>query len=137
MDSSLIIEEEAKHFSHTLSLTHTQNHLTGKSSKQHCPRTSENSQHLCTTETDMFALALLLHVLLECQGREQAKRIARVGFAIRNSIAQQLEQDPIPVIDWIIAMRLPLQRNVYATIISVYAPTMTNLKRLRWSCTTV
>ena len=85
----------------------------------------------------MFALALLLHVLLEWQGREQAKRIARVGFAIRNSIAQQLEQDPIPVIDWIIAMRLPLQRNVYATIISVYAPAMTNPKRLRWSCTTV
>ena len=85
----------------------------------------------------MFALALLLHVLLEWQRREEANRIARVGFVIRNSIAQQLEQDPIPVIDRIIAMRLPLQRNVYATIVSVYAPTMTNPKRLRRSCTTV
>ena len=42
------------------------------------------------------------------------------------SIVQCLEQEPIAVIDRIITMRLPLKKNAYATIISVYALTMTN-----------
>ena len=60
-------------------------------------------------------------------GREVAeRREAGVGFAIRNSIVQCLELDPTAVNDRIITMRLPLKKNAYATIISAYAPTMTN-----------
>lgn len=54
------------------------------------------------------------------------RREAGVGSAINNSIAQNLEQDPMPINDRIMKLRLPLQRDVYATIISTYAPTMTN-----------
>ena len=60
-------------------------------------------------------------------GREEReKREAGVGFAIRNQIAQKLEQEPVAVSDRIITLRLPLQGTVWATIVSVYAPTMTN-----------
>ena len=57
---------------------------------------------------------------------EQEKREAGVGFAIRNSIAAQLEQDPVAVNDRIMTLRLPLQKNAYLSIVSVYGPTMTN-----------
>ena len=41
-------------------------------------------------------------------------------------MVQLLEQVPSHVSDRIMTMQLPLERNVYAAIISVYAPTMTN-----------
>ena len=49
------------------------------------------------------------------------RREAGLGFAIKNSIVQWLEQEPTAV-----TMRLPLKKNAYATIISAYAPNMTN-----------
>ena len=57
---------------------------------------------------------------------EKERRESGVGFAIKNTMVHLLEQDPSPVSDRIMTMRLPLERNAYATIISVYAPTMTN-----------
>ena len=57
---------------------------------------------------------------------ENERRDAGVGFAVKNSIAQCLEQDPTAVNERIITMRLPLRKNAYATIVSTYAPTMTN-----------
>jgi len=57
---------------------------------------------------------------------DSEKRESGVGFAIRNHIAKLLEQDPTPVNDRIMSMRIPLQGKVYATILSIYAPTMTN-----------
>ena len=57
---------------------------------------------------------------------EEERREAGVGFAIRNSIMPYLEQEPTAINDRIISMRLPLKKNDYATIVSAYAPTMTN-----------
>lgn len=37
-----------------------------------------------------------------------------------------LDEEPVPINDRIITMRLPPQRKVYATFYSVYALTMTN-----------
>ena len=54
------------------------------------------------------------------------RRESGVGFAIRNQRTRVMEEDPTPVSDRIISMRLPLERSAYVTVISVYAPTMTN-----------
>ena len=59
---------------------------------------------------------------------EHERRESGVGFAIRNSIVESLEQEPTAISDRIITMRLSLKKNVYATIVSAYAPTMTNLE---------
>jgi len=57
---------------------------------------------------------------------EEERRESGVGFAIRNPITKLLEEDPSPVSDRIMTMRLPLEKDVYATIVCIYAPTMTN-----------
>jgi len=57
---------------------------------------------------------------------KEERRDSGVGFAIRNTIMYLLKEDPSPVSDRIITMHLPLKKNAYATIKSVYAPTMTN-----------
>ena len=60
-------------------------------------------------------------------GREvDERREAGVGFAIKNSIVQCLDQEPTAINDRIIIMRLPLKKDAYVTIVSAYAPTMTN-----------
>ena len=50
---------------------------------------------------------------------EKDRREAGVGSAIRNSVTKLLNQDPTPISDQM-TMRLPLEKDVYATIISVY-----------------
>lgn len=65
-------------------------------------------------------------------GREVAeRREAGMGFATRNSIVQCLEQEPTAVNDRTITRRLPLKKNAYATIISAYAPAMTNPEEIK------
>ena len=57
---------------------------------------------------------------------EGERREAGVGFAIKKDIITKLTEMPRPVSDRIMTMRLPLSKNNFATIISVYAPIMTN-----------
>ena len=49
-----------------------------------------------------------------------------MGFAIKKDIVTNLTDMPRPVSDRFMTMRLPLSKDNFATIISVYAPTMTN-----------
>ena len=48
------------------------------------------------------------------------------ALLIKKDIITKLTEMPPPVSDRIMTMRLPLSKNNFATIISVYAPTMTN-----------
>ena len=57
---------------------------------------------------------------------EGERREAGVGFAIKKDIITKLTEMPRPVSDRIMTMRLPLSKDNFATIISVYAPAMTN-----------
>ena len=57
---------------------------------------------------------------------EGERREAGVVFAIKKEIVTKLTEMPRPVSDRIMTMRLPLSKDNFATIISVYAPTMTN-----------
>ena len=57
---------------------------------------------------------------------ENEPRQSGVGFAIRNSIARNLESLPVGVNDRLMTLRLPIDKNNHATLISAYAPTMSN-----------
>ena len=55
---------------------------------------------------------------------ETERRLSGVGFMVRNSIASKLENQPTGHSDCIISMRLPLWNQQYATLFSVYSPTL-------------
>ena len=57
---------------------------------------------------------------------EGERREAEVGFAIKKDIVTKLTEMPRPVSDRNMMVRPPLSKDNFATIISVYAPTMTN-----------
>ena len=60
-------------------------------------------------------------------GRSSAeRREAGVGFAIRSSLARKLDKLPEGINDHLMTLQLPLGHKKSATLISVYAPTMTN-----------
>ena len=48
----------------------------------------------------------------------------RVGFAIRSKIASYLPSLPKGISDRIMVLTLELERNISATLVSCYAPTM-------------
>ena len=54
---------------------------------------------------------------------EKEKREAGVGFAVKNTLIDKIEQ-PIGLNDRIMTLRIPLVGDRYLTIISVYAPTL-------------
>ena len=56
---------------------------------------------------------------------ESGRRVAGVGFAVKKDIVTKLTETPRPVSDRIMTMVLPLSKDNFTTIISVYAPTMT------------
>jgi len=49
-----------------------------------------------------------------------------VAIAMKNSLIPKLSEDPKSVNKRMITLRLPLAQNRYCTVISAYAPTMTN-----------
>ena len=49
-----------------------------------------------------------------------------MGFAIKKDVVTKLTEMPRPVSDKFMTMRLPLSKDNFALIISVYAPIMTN-----------
>ena len=60
------------------------------------------------------------------------RRLSRVGFKIKTSIARKLQNLPVGHSDRIMSLRLPIQANKFATVFSVYAPTLkaeTGLKK--------
>ena len=60
-----------------------------------------------------------------------------VGFAIRTSLARSLESLPRGVSDRIKVLRLKLNDDCYATIVSAYAPTMTHTDESKDACSTM
>jgi exonuclease III len=61
------------------------------------------------------------------QGRPASEaRQSGVGFAIRNKIAKSLESLPKGINDRLMCLRLRLKFNRFVTIVSAYAPTMSN-----------
>ena len=56
----------------------------------------------------------------------EERRQAGVGFAIKSDLVRSLVCLPTEVNDRLITLRLPLRNKRHATIISAYAPTMTN-----------
>ena len=65
-------------------------------------------------------------------GRDSDKRReAGVGFAIKSSIVQKLSEHPIGINDRLMTLRLPLGNKKSATLISIYAPTMTNTDEIK------
>jgi len=57
---------------------------------------------------------------------KEERREAGVGFAIKNHLIGNLTNLPKGLNDRLMSLRLPLPGKKYATIISAYAPTMTN-----------
>jgi len=49
-----------------------------------------------------------------------------VAIPMRNSLIPKLSKDPKPVNERMVTLRLPVTQNRYCTVISAYAPTMTN-----------
>ena len=60
-------------------------------------------------------------------GRGQSeRREAGVGFAIKTNLVNKLAAPPKGINDRLMTARLPLPRKKFATLISAYAPTLTN-----------
>ena len=60
-------------------------------------------------------------------GRPEAEaRHAGVGFAIKLELAKALESNPIGISDRLMTLRIVTEKGKHATLISAYAPTMTN-----------
>lgn len=57
---------------------------------------------------------------------KEDRREAGVGFAVKNTLVSKLTSLPIGVNDRLMTLKLPLQGKKIATVISAYAPTMTN-----------
>ena len=61
-----------------------------------------------------------------CGRPESEARQAGVGFAIKTELAKKLESEPVGVSDRLMTLRMNIEKESCATLISAYAPTMTN-----------
>ena len=52
------------------------------------------------------------------------RRLSGVGFMIKTSIARKLQNLPVGHSDRIMSLKLPIQNNKFATVPSVYTPTL-------------
>ena len=52
------------------------------------------------------------------------RRLSGVGFMIKTSIARKLQDLPVGHLDRIMSLRLLIEDNKFATVLSVYAPTL-------------
>ena len=57
---------------------------------------------------------------------KEERRESGVGFAVKSHLVKNLASLPKGVNDRLMTLRLPLGENKYATLVSAYAPTMTN-----------
>ena len=57
---------------------------------------------------------------------DEERKVAGVGFAIKTHIAKKLTKIPDDINDRLMSLSLPLEKKQNVTLISVYAPTMTN-----------
>ena len=57
---------------------------------------------------------------------KEEKRESGVGFVLKNTIVEKLEELPLGISDRIMVLRVPLSKGRYASFVSVYAPTMTS-----------
>ena len=65
-------------------------------------------------------------------GRGQdERREAGVGFAIKSNLVSKLANPPKGINDRLMTARLPLPKKKHATLISAYAPTMTNPEEVK------
>ena len=58
--------------------------------------------------------------------KAEEKRESGVGFAIMSTLVNKLDQPPQGISDRLMTLRLSLKGKKFATLISAYAPTMTN-----------
>ena len=54
-----------------------------------------------------------------------------VGFAVKNCLVSKLARLPKGTYDRLMTLRLPLTNKQHATVISAYAPTMTNPEEVK------
>lgn len=64
-----------------------------------------------------------IHLLLEGKSLDQP-RIHDVGFAIRNYLVSRQIEQPVGVNERLMTLRIQLDKNQYATLISAYEPTL-------------
>ena len=65
-----------------------------------------------------------LHILFWSGKNKDERRLSGVGFMIKTSIARKLQSLPVGHSDRIMSLRLPIQDNTFATVLSVYAPAL-------------
>ena len=59
--------------------------------------------------------------------KKEERREAEVGFTLKSHFVSKLSGLPKGINDCLMTLRLPLSGKRHATIVSAYAPTMTNL----------